>query len=106
MSEDDLLTAVLDLCRYVNVRTLHIRPARTALGWRTAVSGDGKGFPDLLIVGSKGVLYRELKTAKGLLTPDQKAWLECLKAAGQNAAIWRTEHLPSGLILREIQAVA
>src|SRR5258705_9090381 len=59
MSEEELLTAVLQLCRVLGLRTAHFRPARTEKGWRTPVSGDGKGFPDLIIVGSQ-VLAREL----------------------------------------------
>jgi hypothetical protein len=50
-----------------------------------------KGFPDLVLVhaGQKRVLYRELKTQRGSLRPDQKTWLNDLTAVGADAAIWR-----------------
>lgn len=106
MTETDLLANVLDACRTFGARTLHIRPARTDKGWRTPVSGDGKGFPDLLIVCRDGrILWRELKSAKGRLTHDQAAWLNDLHAAGQNVGVWRPEHWPEPII-SEIRGVA
>lgn len=106
MTEDQLLANVLDLCRLTHVRTAHFRPARTATGWRTAVSGDGKGFPDLVLVGNKGVLFRELKSDKGRPDTEQAVWLERLRAAGANVGVWRPDDLHAGSILHEIQAVA
>jgi hypothetical protein len=65
------------------------------LVYRTTIQGDGEGFPDLVLVGRKPwyprprVLYRELKTDEGDLSPDQKVWYALLKAARQDVAIWR-----------------
>ncbi len=56
-------------------RWAHFRPARTATGWRTAVSGDGKGFLDLICLRGSQLRVLELKAEAGKLTPDQKAWL-------------------------------
>src|SRR5690606_21908778 len=58
MSENELLVGILDRARWFGVVTAHFRPARTKTGWVTAVAGDGKGFPDLVLVGPGGVLYR------------------------------------------------
>jgi hypothetical protein len=104
MSEDDLLGAVLDLCRVLHLRTLHIRPAWTDKGWRTPVSGDGKGFPDLLIVGNR-VIVRELKAERGRLTPEQAAWLAVLYGAGVDAMTWRPSDWRSGRVMRELKAL-
>ena len=63
------------------------------------------GFPDLVIVG-RGVIYRELKTAKGKLTAAQSQWLDTLTAAGQDACVWRPSDFYSGRIANELVAVA
>lgn len=105
MREDDLLTAVLDLCALLHLRTAHFRPARTARGFRTAVQGDGIGWPDLVIVGPHRVLYRELKSARGTVSAQQRAWLHALTAAGQDAAVWATQDLMSGRIEHELAAL-
>lgn len=106
MSEADLLDAVLDLAALHHVRTAHFRPAQTATGWRTAVSGDGAGFPDLVLVGRGGVLYRELKSAAGSLAPEQQVWLAALADAGADATVWRPVDWHSGRIGTELRAVA
>lgn len=105
LSEDDLLTTVLDMCKVLGLRVAHFRPARTEHGWRTAVQGDGKGFPDLVICGPGGVLFRELKTATGRTSADQAAWLTDLAEGGQNAEVWRPEDLRSGRIEAELRAL-
>jgi len=105
LSEDDLLTSVLDLCRALHLRTAHFRPARTAQGWRTPVSGDGKGWPDLVIVGPRRLIMRELKSDVGRPSPAQLAWGHALATAGVDAGVWRPRDWRSGAIglaLREL----
>lgn len=106
MTENDLLTAVLELCQLYGVRAAHFRPARTANGWRTPVAGDGKGFPDLVLVGPRGVLYRELKADGGRLRPEQEVWLAALRRAQQDAAVWYAHDLKDGLLQVEIRWLA
>ena len=90
MTETQLLESVLGLCKLMGARTLHIRPARTATGWRTPVQGDGKGFPDLLILTKRGrLLFRELKAERGKLSGEQREWLHTLTNSGHDADIWR-----------------
>lgn len=106
MPEYELLSLVLDLAKTLRLRTLHILPAHTEDGgWITAVAGDGKGFPDLLILGSEGVLYRELKTTKGRCTPEQSAWLAALDGAGENGGIWTPVDWFDGTIRKELEAI-
>jgi len=62
------------------------------------------GFPDTVIVGGRGVLYRELKMAKGVVSPDQTYWIAALIEAGQDAGVWRPEHWPT-IITEEIRAL-
>lgn len=71
-------------------RVAHFRKARTARGWRTAVSADGKGFPDLILCrASTGtILVRELKVPPNKLTVEQDEWLWALGAVGIDAKVW------------------
>lgn len=46
------------------------------------------GFPDLVMVRER-VLYVELKTEKGKLSPSQEEWIEALAAAGSEVYCWR-----------------
>lgn len=105
MVEDDLLTAVLGLARLLGLHVAHFRPARADRGWRTAVQADGKGYPDLTIVGPGGVLFRELKSATGRPSPEQRMWAAKLESAGANFAVWRPADLRSGRIERELRAL-
>ena len=64
-------------------------------GWRCYHTYDSRrsqpGFPDLVLVhaGRGLLLFRELKTQTGKLTPAQRHWLADLKAAGSDVAVWR-----------------
>jgi hypothetical protein len=107
MSEDQLLTNVLDAAKKLKLRTAHFRPAQTKSGrWVTPVQGDGKGWPDLVIVGPSGSLLRELKSATGSLSPEQKLWLQWLTDAGHDADVWKPRDWHSGRIRSELEAVA
>lgn len=95
--ERDYQNTILGAAKATGWRTAHFRPARTAHGWRTAVAGDGKGFPDLLLVhpGAGLVWFVEIKRDDNrTLDPDQAAWREDLISAG---AIHRVVFVPSGL---------
>jgi hypothetical protein len=64
----------------------------------------GKGFPDLLILGST-LLFAELKSSSGTLDADQRRWKWRLLAAGKRWVLWRPADWYSGTIettLREI----
>ena len=74
--EDDFQAAVLDIAARNGWRTMHIRPARTSTGWRTPVSGGGKGFPDLIAIRRGVLIVAELKVPPNKTTPEQDLWLE------------------------------
>lgn len=66
----------------------HFRPAMNARGqWRTAVAGDGKGFPDLVLVRDR-VVFAELKAVGGKLEAAQRTWQTALQNAGAEHHIW------------------
>ena len=89
MTEGELLAAVLDLARLYRWRSFHARTAGTGRGWRTAVQGDGVGFPDLLLVRDMRVLVAELKTASGVLSPEQGIWLAAFVHTEVERYVWR-----------------
>lgn len=88
MSEAALQQLVIDAAQAHGLLTYHTYDSRRS----------NPGFPDLVIVGSKGVLYVELKSATGRLSPMQAYWLDTLAAAGQNVRLWRPEHWPHAIV--------
>ena len=50
------------------------------------------GWPDLVLIDplkQKRVIFAEIKTEKGKVTPEQQWWINSLVACGQEAYIWR-----------------
>lgn len=66
---------------------------------------DKAGFPDLVLVGPKGVLFRELKDATRKPSDKQIDVGKRLTVAGADFAIWRPADMQSGRILRELQEI-
>lgn len=91
MTEDEFLRQLLRAAKLLGWRTAHFRPARTARGWRTAVAGDGAGWPDLVLVKDGRLVVAELKSAAGRVRDEQRRWLEALEAAGVETHVWRPD---------------
>lgn len=64
------------------------------------------GFPDLVLWGRGGVLFRELKSEEGRHSMQQLHVINTLRAAGASATTWRPADLASGRIARELDAIA
>ena len=92
MSEDELLSCVIDLARALGYRVAHFRPARTAKGWRTAMQGD-PGWPDLVMAKDGRVIFAELKSQRGRMSHEQWVWFAAL-ASG--CYLWRPSDWLSG----------
>ena len=90
-TEAEFQQAVIELARTLGYAVAHFRPAKTSKGWRTPVAADGKGWPDLAIVGRGRIIYAELKSARGKLSPEQQEWLDRLERAGGESYVWRPE---------------
>mgnify|MGYP001587253468 CR=1 FL=1 len=88
--EESFQSAVIDMAHLRGWRVAHFRKARTAKGWRTAVGGDGKGWPDLILCheASGTILSRELKVPPNKTTPEQDVWLRVLEACGVDSGVW------------------
>lgn len=88
-SEASFQTAVIGLAQALGWRVAHFRTSLNQRGaYQTAVAGDGKGFPDLVLVRDR-VVFAELKTDIGSMSPDQKLWGAALQAAGVEWHLWR-----------------
>ncbi len=87
ISEQDFQQQVIDLAHSLGWKIAHFRPALTDKGWRTAVSGDGAGFLDNVLVRER-VIWAELKVT-GKLSPQQLNWFNWLKEAEQEVYVWR-----------------
>jgi len=97
MSEAELMEAIRAMVRDLGLLAFHAHDGRRS--W-------GPGFPDLVIVGRGGCVFRECKTQAGSLSPEQRQWGDTLKRAGQNWRTWRPVDLFSGSIARELADVA
>lgn len=95
MTEAQFQDQVIEPAQMLGWKVAHFRPAKTEKGWRTPVAGDGKGFPDLVMVKpGQPVVYAELKGRRGRLSIEQQDWLDALSAApGACVCLWRPDDL-------------
>jgi hypothetical protein len=95
VTERELASNIETLCKYLGVRYYHTWNSRNSVA----------GFLDYVFLTVDGrVLWREIKTAKGKVSPDQQQWIDDLQRCGQDAAVWRPEDWPDR-ILRELSPV-
>ena len=96
MTEAELEEHVRDACKKLGVLRIHIYHAR----------GTTPGVPDDILIGPRGVLWRELKTMTGHVSPAQRAMGQALLAAGQDFAVWRPVDWVSGEIARQLLVIS
>ena len=79
LTEADLQAAIADLA--------------AVLGWRSYHTFDSRrsnaGFPDLCLWRDHRLIFAELKSAKGKLTPEQEATLDSLMLTAGELHVWR-----------------
>ena len=92
-----LQRAIIQLARQLGWRVAHTPPIQTERGWRTAVSADGKGFPDLLLVRDR-VIVAEVKGDSDRMKPEQRDWLTAFRMANVMAYEWTPTQWRSGEI--------
>ena len=82
----------LSLAHLLGWTAAHFRPAQTSHGWRTAVAGDGAGFPDLVLArvddDTGRTIFAELKKKGEKPRPEQRVWLDLLYDAGEEVYLW------------------
>ncbi len=108
ISERDLQNAIVDAAHLYGYDVFHARPALSKKGWRTPVAYDGKGYPDLTMVGNGRVIFAELKSARGKLEREQEHWLEGLEKVAQvtdhvRVCVWTPADWPDR-VLEVLQA--
>lgn len=93
-SEAEFLSKVRKLCFFYGLACYHT--------YRSDRSEPG--YPDLTIVGARGVMFRELKVESGRVTPMQKYWLDAMRSAGLDADVWKPSDFPDR-VQRELKAL-
>lgn len=91
-TEADLIRQIIEAGHLYGWLIAHFRGAWTVKGYRTAVQGDGAGFPDLVLVNErKGkVMFVEIKSNSGYLNGNQKMWKMAIESAQYcKYYIWR-----------------
>lgn len=95
MAETNFQKAVTDLADWLRVWWWHDTDSRR----------NKAGLPDLLLIGGRGILWRELKTETGKLSAAQQDIGNRLHAAGADIAVWRPSDLASGRVKAELEAI-
>ena len=101
----DLQRQIKDLGAMLGWLHMHVRPAQTAAGWRTPVSGQlGKGWPDLVLVNPmrRRTLAVEVKREFEDVSPDQVYVHTMLREAGWTVLVWRPSDMSEGRIQEEL----
>lgn len=96
MTEAQLQSAVLRLCTLLGLSAYHTHDSRRSQ----------PGFPDLVIAGPSGSMFRELKTVRGRVSAEQEQWLTVLRAGGADARVWRPAELANNTIYNELKVIA
>lgn len=96
MTEAQLQEQVRLMCAQLGLFHYHPRNSR----------GSEPGWPDSTIIGPRKVIFRELKTEHGSLSPEQRHVGDLIRAAGGNWAVWRPRDLLSGAIGRQLADLA
>ena len=78
VKESDFQSQVVALAKRLNWRCYHTHDSRKS----------EKGFCDLVLVRDGRLIFAELKTDSGKLTPEQDEWLEALAACDAEVYEW------------------
>jgi hypothetical protein len=95
MLEKVLQSNVAGLCKRLKLGYYHTYDSRRS----------PKGFPDCVIWGPGGVIFRELKREKEQPKPHQVATMDAMREAGQDVGIWRPSDWFDDTIERELRQV-
>jgi hypothetical protein len=96
MSEKELQGTVESIALDLDLLHYHVFDSRRSR----------EGFPDSVIVGPHGVLFRELKKQTGKVSAAQQKWNAGLAAAGQDVGVWRPADLLEHRVRVEMLAIS
>ena len=92
MPEAELQRLVAEMCAWLDLPHFHVLNSK----------GMRAGWPDCTIIGTR-VIFRELKSEFGRLTPEQTEIGYRLKTAGADWAVWRARDWLNGSIEKELR---
>lgn len=95
-TEEQLQRAIIDLARYLGLEAYHTYDSRRS----------ERGFPDLVLVGPRGIVFAELKTMIGSMRPDQTRWRNAIVAAGGEFHVWRPVQWSDGTVENVLRGIA
>jgi hypothetical protein len=81
MTEDELRELVLDLAASLGLLAFYKGDSR--------LLATPRGFPDLVLAGPGGVLFREIKSETGRITDGQARWIQLLRRGGADVKVWQ-----------------
>lgn len=81
---------IIETAQLLGWKVMRIRPIFDGKRkrWVTGIAADGKGWPDVTLVRER-IVCAELKSGTAKPSPEQRAWLERLAAAGVECYTWR-----------------
>jgi len=85
ISEGGFQDSVIELAHWYGWRVAHFHKIKMNGKWFTPVAADGEGFPDLVLARAGKVLFVEMKSEAGTLSPPQREWAASLRTL----RIWR-----------------
>ena len=93
MLEKDLACYVVDCARLYKWKHYHTFDSRRS----------PEGFPDLCLVRPPRIVFAELKSEHGRLTPAQREWVRELGECGLEVHLWRPADIDNGIILEVLR---
>ena len=93
---DALIRRAMMLGGRYDVEVHHVRQPRY----------DRRGWPDLFLLGRVAAAAREVKTGRGVLSPEQQETGRRLQLGGISFAVWRDLDFDSGRVEVEIAALS
>lgn len=98
MKEREFTKEVLKFAREHGWLAAHfgntVRIVRRDDGYHTIPDLDAQGFPDCVFLKAGRLIFAELKSATGRVTPSQKVWLEALAGAEVESYVWKVSDWP------------
>jgi hypothetical protein len=98
LTEAELTGEILSLAGELGVLAHHCPDSRRCHG--------PKGFPDLVLAGTRGTVFAELKNDYSDTTADQEWWRWHLVKSGQHWRLWRPADLANGTIRSTLERIA
>lgn len=97
MTETELMEKIRSACKDLGLLAFHDYDSRRS--W-------GPGFPDLVVAGPRGVIFRECKDMRNQLSPDQRKWRHMLAVGSADYGLWRPSDLLDNGIARELESIS